>query len=86
MLQEKEIQPLGSNQIKKVDVRILAATNIDLMTRVKSGEFREDLYYRLNIINIHLPPLRERKEDIPLLAEVLPEKIHPREQEDASRA
>ena len=70
VLQEKEIQPLGSNQIKKVDVRILAATNIDLMARVKSGEFREDLYYRLNIINIHLPPLRERKEDIPLLADV----------------
>jgi len=69
VLQEKEIQPLGSNQIKKVDVRILAATNIDLLDKVKSGEFREDLYYRLNIINIHLPPLRERKEDIPLLAD-----------------
>jgi len=69
VLQEKEIQPLGSNQIKKVDVRILAATNIDLMAQVKGGAFREDLYYRLNIINIHLPPLRERKEDIPPLAE-----------------
>ncbi len=69
VLQEKEIQPLGSNQIKKVDVRILAATNIDLMSKVKSGEFREDLFYRLNIIDIHLPPLRERKEDIPILAE-----------------
>ena len=69
VLQEKEIQPLGSSQIKKVDVRILAATNIDLMSKVKSGEFREDLYYRLNIIDIHLPPLRERKEDIPVLAE-----------------
>ena len=69
VLQEKEIQPLGSNQIKKVDVRILAATNINLLGKVKSGEFREDLYYRLNIINIHLPPLRERKEDIPILAE-----------------
>jgi len=69
VIQEKEIQPLGGNVIKKVDVRILAATNIDLLTKVKSGEFREDLYYRLNIINIHLPPLRERKEDIPLLAE-----------------
>jgi DNA-binding NtrC family response regulator len=69
VLQEKEIQSLGSNQIKKVDVRILAATNIDLMNKVKSGEFREDLYYRLHIIDIHLPPLRERKEDIPILAE-----------------
>jgi transcriptional regulator with PAS, ATPase and Fis domain len=75
VLQEKEIQPLGSNQIKKVDVRILAATNIDLLPRVKSGEFREDLYYRLNIINIHLPPLRERKEDIPLLADVFLKKF-----------
>ena len=69
VIQEKEIQPLGGNLIKKVDVRILAATNIDLLTKVKNNEFREDLYYRLNIINIHLPPLRERKEDIPLLAE-----------------
>ena len=69
VIQEKEIQPLGGNLIKKVDVRILAATNIDLLAKVKSGDFREDLYYRLNIINIHLPPLRERKEDIPLLAE-----------------
>ncbi|MCX6556165.1 MAG: sigma-54 dependent transcriptional regulator [Candidatus Aminicenantes bacterium] len=69
VLQEKEIQPLGGNQIKKVDVRILAATNIDLMSKVKSGEFRDDLYYRLNIIDIHLPPLRERKEDIPILAD-----------------
>jgi len=75
VLQEKEIQPLGSNQIKKVDVRILAATNIDLLAKVKSGEFREDLYYRLNIINIHLPPLRERKEDIPLLADAFLKKF-----------
>ena len=69
VIQEKEIQPLGGNLIKKVDVRLLAATNIDLFAKVKSGDFREDLYYRLNIINIHLPPLRERKEDIPMLAE-----------------
>jgi DNA-binding NtrC family response regulator len=75
VLQEKEIQPLGSNQIKKVDVRILAATNIDLLDKVKSGEFREDLYYRLNIINIHLPPLRERKEDISLLADAFLKKF-----------
>jgi len=69
-LQEKEIQPLGSSKIIKTDVRILAATNVDLKAKVEKKEFREDLYYRLNIINIHLPPLRERKEDIPLLAEV----------------
>lgn len=69
VLQEKEIQPLGSNKVIKVDVRIIVATNVDLKEKVEENEFREDLYYRLNIINIHLPPLRERKEDIPLLAE-----------------
>lgn len=69
VLQEKEIQPLGSNKTIKVDVRIIVATNVDLKEKVEQNEFREDLYYRLNIINIHLPPLRERKEDIPVLAE-----------------
>lgn len=69
VLQEKEIQPLGSTKTLKVDVRIIVATNVDLKEKVNQNEFREDLYYRLNIINIHLPPLRERKEDIPLLAE-----------------
>lgn len=69
VLQEKEIQPLGSNKVIKVDVRIIVATNVDLKEKVENNEFREDLYYRLNIINIHLPPLRERKEDIPLLAD-----------------
>lgn len=69
VLQEKEIQPLGENRPHKVDVRIIAATNVNLLEKVKRGEFREDLFYRLNIINIHLPPLRERMEDIPILAE-----------------
>ena len=69
VLQEKEIQPLGSNKATKVDVRVIVATNVDLKEKVEGNEFREDLYYRLNIINIHLPPLRERKEDIPLLVE-----------------
>lgn len=69
VLQEKEIQPLGGNKTVKVDVRIIVATNVDLKEKVQTNEFREDLYYRLNIINIHLPPLKERKEDIPLLAE-----------------
>lgn len=69
VLQEKEIQPLGANKVVKVDVRILVATNVDLKEKVNLNEFREDLYYRLNIINIHLPPLRERKEDVPMLAE-----------------
>lgn len=69
VIQEKEIQPLGSNKTFKVDVRIIAATNVDLKDRIKNNEFREDLYYRLNIINIHMPPLRDRKEDIPLLSD-----------------
>ena len=69
VIQEKEFQPLGSNKTMKVDVRIIAASNADLKKKVAEIEFREDLYYRLNIINIYLPPLRERKEDIPLLAE-----------------
>jgi DNA-binding NtrC family response regulator len=69
VIQEKEIQPLGDNKVLKVDVRILAATNVILKDKVDRNEFREDLYYRLNVINIELPPLRERKEDIPLLVD-----------------
>lgn len=69
VIQEKEIQPLGANKTIKVDVRIIAATNVDLKEKVDRNEFREDLYYRLNIINIVLPPLRKRKEDIPLLVD-----------------
>jgi DNA-binding NtrC family response regulator len=69
VIQEKEFTPLGSTDPVKVDVRILAATNADLHQLVKEGKFREDLYYRLNVINIALPPLRERREDIPPLAE-----------------
>jgi len=69
VIQEKEFQPLGSNDTIKVDVRILAATNDDLKRLVDEGRFRQDLYYRLNVINIALPPLRERKEDIPPLVD-----------------
>ena len=69
VIQEKEFTPLGATDPIRVDVRILAATNADLYQLVKDGKFREDLYYRLNVINIALPQLRERKEDIPLLAE-----------------
>ncbi|CAH2031427.1 sigma-54-dependent transcriptional regulator [Trichlorobacter ammonificans] len=67
-LQEKEFTRLGESSPTRVDVRILSATNADLKQAVKEGSFREDLYYRLNVVNIHLPPLRERVEDIPLLA------------------
>jgi len=69
VIQEREFTPLGSTDTVKVDVRILAATNSDLRKMVDESKFREDLYYRLNVINIPLPALRERKEDIPLLVE-----------------
>ncbi len=67
VIQEKEITMIGSTKVQKVDVRIVAATNSDLLDMVAKGSFREDLYYRLNVINIEMPPLRERKDDIPLL-------------------
>lgn len=67
-LQEKEFTPLGSNTTQKADVRIIVASNKDLLAAVQNGQFREDLYYRFNVVQIKLPPLRERKEDIPLLA------------------
>ncbi|MDT8443700.1 MAG: sigma-54 dependent transcriptional regulator [Desulfuromonadales bacterium] len=67
-LQEQEFRRLGDTTPTKVDVRIISATNSDLTAEIAVGTFREDLFYRLNVINLHLPPLRERKEDIPLLA------------------
>ena len=69
VLQEREIEPLGSTKTTKVDIRVLSATNKDLKEEVKRGVFREDLFYRLNVVPIVVPPLRERKEDIPLLIE-----------------
>jgi two-component system, NtrC family, response regulator AtoC len=76
-LQEKEVRPVGSNQKVKVDVRIMAATNRDLETEYKKGTFRKDLYFRLNVVTIHLPPLRERRSDIPILATWFLERLAP---------
>jgi DNA-binding NtrC family response regulator len=74
VIQEKEFMRLGATEIIKVDARIIAATNVDLKKLVDEGRFREDLYYRLNVINIQLPPLRERKEDVPALVEFFTKK------------
>ncbi len=75
VLQEGTFTPVGSTEMRKVDVRIVAATNRNLREMVEQGTFREDLYYRLNVINIRVPPLRERKEDIPVLVEFFLNKI-----------
>ncbi|NUO83555.1 sigma-54-dependent Fis family transcriptional regulator, partial [candidate division KSB1 bacterium] len=68
VLQEGEIKRVGENYVRKVDVRMIAATHRNLRDLIAQGKFREDLYYRLNVINLHMPPLRERARDIPLLA------------------
>jgi DNA-binding NtrC family response regulator len=76
-IQEKEVRPVGSNQKVKVDVRIMAATNRDLDAEYKKGTFRKDLYFRLNVVTISLPPLRERRSDIPILAAFFLERLAP---------
>ena len=73
-LQEKEFERVGGNRTIKIDVRIIAASNKNLFTMVQDGLFREDLYYRLNVVALNVPPLRNRKQDIPLLAEYFLEK------------
>lgn len=78
VLQDREIQRVGSNVREKVNVRVVAATNRNLYQMVKKGEFRSDLYYRLNVVTLHLPLLRERKEDLPLLIQMILSKISKR--------
>jgi DNA-binding NtrC family response regulator len=80
VLQEREFQRVGSSETVRVDVRLIAATNVDLVQRIRERRFREDLYYRLNVVPIAAPPLRERLEDIPLLAHHFVEKICRQEQ------
>lgn len=77
ILQEKQFERLGSNVTRNVDVRVVAATNVDLRAALEEGRFREDLYYRLNVIPINVPPLRARKEDIPFLARHFVVKLAP---------
>lgn len=77
VIQEKEINPLGSEKTIHVDIRVISATNVDIEEKVKNGAFREDLFYRLNVIPVHVPPLRERKEDIiPLVNHFLKKHSH----------
>ena len=82
VIEERIYEPLGSNDSIKVDIRVIAATNRDLKALVEQGQFRDDLYYRLNVVNILLPPLRERKEDIPLLIEHFVDKFRAEKQKD----
>ena len=80
-LQEREVIPVGSTEVREIDVRILAATNSDLNEKIRGGSFRSDVYYRLNVIVLHLPPLRERKDDIPVLARLFLDRLAEREGE-----
>ena len=84
VLEEHVYEPLGSNESIKVDIRVIAATNRNLKALVEEGLFRDDLYYRLNVVNITLPPLRERKEDIPLLIEHFIDKFRAEKHKDIS--
>ena len=77
VLQEREFERLGSNVTRHIDVRVIAATNQDLRAALEQGTFREDLYYRLNVVPLNIPPLRERKQDIPFLAQHFVQKLAP---------
>ncbi|MCY1426751.1 Formate hydrogenlyase transcriptional activator [compost metagenome] len=75
VLQEKEFEPVGSNEVIQSDVRVIAATSTDLEAAIKRGEFRADLYYRLNVLPIQVPPLRDRLDDVPALSEAILEEL-----------
>ena len=77
-LEEQRFEPVGAAESVQVDVRVVAATNKNLEEEIERGNFREDLFYRLNVIPFHVPPLRERAEDIPLLADSFPARVHHR--------
>lgn len=85
-LQEKQVRPVGSNEMQSVDVRVLSATHHDLDQAVYTGKFREDLYYRLNVITLELPPLSERREDISMLANHFLKQIHTRDRNCIARS
>jgi transcriptional regulator with PAS, ATPase and Fis domain len=76
VLQEKEFEPLGATSPRKTDVRVIAATNQDLSKLISEGKFRDDLFYRLNVVKIDLPPLSQRREDIPLLIDAFIQKFN----------
>ncbi len=84
VLQEHEFERLGGTRTLRVDVRVIAATNRNLPQMVANGQFREDLYYRLNVVSIDMPPLRERKDDIHAAGHVLPAPVRRRAEEAAS--
>ena len=77
-VEERKVSKVGSHRVITVDVRLMAATNRDLAQAIKEGSFRSDLFYRLNVVSLHIPPLRERKDDIPLLVEHFLEKYNAR--------
>jgi len=86
VLQERECQRIGGSQMIRLDVRFIAATNVNVQEKVSQGDFREDLFYRLNVFPISLPPLRDRKEDILLLVPHLLERFAPRKESSQSRS
>src|SRR5438128_3472369 len=83
VLQEREFERVGESRTIRVDTRVIAATNQFLEDEIEAGRFRDDLYYRLNVVPIHLPPLRERREDIPALARFFLERYSEENRRDA---